>query len=242
MRGLFQGVAAFAAGLRDLLVVPALRRILWRMLGVLFAVMLLVSLGAFWLADALMAQFIPSGDAWYVPVLEWLVWLFAMLASIIAGILSYMTLASVVAASWLDALCARIDGGRAREEGWWRQTFDSLANITMPLLQFVPYAVVSVLAMLVPVVGTVVASALWSYAGVRLLAFEVMDVPATRRGLRWAARREEWRRHRMFYLGLCGVASAALMVPVLNLLVLPAAVVGLARHGLLTAESARSPQ
>lgn len=240
MRGFLQGIAAFVLGLRDLLMRAELRRVLWRMLGVLFAVMLLVSVGAFWLADALMAQFVPSGDAWYVPVLEWLVWLFSLLASIVAGVVSYMTLASVIAASWLDALCARIDRDTEAQTPWWRQTMNSMASIAMPLLHFLPFAAVSAVALLIPLAGSVIASVLWGYAGVRLLAFEVMDVPASRRGLRWRERRREWRAHRAFYLGLCGTASLALLLPVVNLLVLPACVVGLARHWSLMGELAPS--
>ncbi len=235
---MFQGMLAYIGGLKMLLAEAHLRSVLWQMIGVLLLLMLLLSAGSFWLSSTLMEQFIPAGDAWYVSVLEWLVWLFSTLMALVVGALSYMTLASVIAAGWLDTLSARTDGRAETGEAgaWWQQAARSLGNIVMPLLQFLPYALGSLLLLLIPVIGTALASALWAYAGLRLLGFEIMDAPASRRGWGWEQRKQELQQHRWFYIGFCGIAALMLMVPVLNLLVLPAAVVGLSRHYMLRDE------
>ncbi len=235
---MIQGMFAYIGGLKMLLAESRLRSVLWQMIGVLLVLMLLLSAGAFWLSSTLMEQFIPTGDAWYITVLDWLVWLFSTLMAIVVGVLSYMTLASVIAAGWLDTLSARADGRKETEGagGWWQQAGRSLGNIVMPLLQFLPYALGSLLLLLVPVIGAALASVLWAYAGLRLLGFEIMDAPASRRGWDWSQRKQELQQHRWFYIGFCGIAALMLMIPLLNLLVLPAAVVGLSRHYILRDE------
>lgn len=165
-----QGVLAYIAGLKMLLAESRLRSVLWQMIGVLLLLMLLLSSGSFWLSSTLMAQFIPSGDGWYIPLLEWLVWLFSILMALVVGILSYMTLATVIASAWLETLSSRTDGREEAAQGTWlQQTLRSLGNIMIPLLQFLPYALISLLLLLVPVIGAALASVLWAYAGLRLL-------------------------------------------------------------------------
>jgi len=231
---MISGAMWMLRGLRDLLVEPALRAILWRMLALLAGLMLVLSIGVYELAQHLAERFIPTGDAWYVPVLAWLSWLFSLILALAVGLVSYVMLGSVVASPWLDALCARVEKGAvtASRQRWWQVVLASLGNAVMPLLGFVPYAALSLLLLLVPVYGAVLASIVWGYAGIRLLAYEFMDAPASRRGLGWSQRKRQMDQNRWFFLGFAGLASALLLVPLLNLLVLPAAVVGLSRFWL----------
>jgi len=228
---MISGMAAFFFGLRALLVEPSLRSVVWRMTALLIALMLASGIGAFLLADWLGARFVPTGDAWYVHALAALVELFAALLAIAVGVVAFMTLGSVAASPWLEDLAAR--AGLSRRGGtraWWASVAGSLVTSLMPLLRFIPLALLAGLLLPLPAIGTLLAGFVWGYGGLGLLAYEFMDAPAAVRGLGWRQRREEMARARWFYLGLAGAASLWMLVPVLNLLTLPAAVVAVARR------------
>ena len=229
---LIRGIGCLIEGFRLLLGEAELRSIMWKMLLLLAALMLLLGVGVYELASSLAERFIPTGDAWYVGILAWLSWLFSLLLALVVGVVSYVVLGSVVSAPWLDVLAEKVERGAVsnRHESWGRLVLASISNSLMPLLHFIPYALLAVLLLLVPIVGTTVAGMVWAYAGIKLLAFEFMDTPASRRGWRWAERKSALDSNRLFYLGFAGLASFMLVIPVLNLLVLPAAVVGLSRH------------
>jgi len=229
-----RGVFCLLDGMRLLFGRAELRAVVWRMLGLLIIMLLLLGVGVFWLSDAIMERFMPTGDAWYVDILAWLLWLFSFVLACGVAIVSYVTLGTIAAAPWLDGLCERVErisGVQAPvpASAAWRSILASMHNAVMPLATFVPRAVLAGLLLLVPVYGTVLAGCVWAWAGLRLVAFELMDAPASRRGWAWKERRDEWERRKWFYLGLAGTASLFMLVPVLNLFVLPAAAVGLCR-------------
>jgi len=213
---------------------PELRAVVWRMLGLLVVMLLLLGVGVFWLSGAIVERFIPTGDAWYVDIMAWLLRLFAFVLACGVAIVSYVTLGAIAVSPWLDDLCVRVERISGVQTPvpasvWWRSVLASLRNAVMPLMAFVPRALLAGLFLLVPVYGTILAGCIWAWAGLRLVAFELMDAPASRRGWTWEQRRDAWEQRKWFYLGLAGTASLAMLVPVLNLFVLPAAVVGLYR-------------
>jgi len=221
-------------GMRLLFGRAELRAVLWRMLSLLVVLLLILTVSVFWMSGAIAERFIPTGDAWYVDILAWLLWLFAFVLACGVGIVSFVMLASIAAAPWLDGLCMRVERitcgeARAPELVWWKSVLASVRNALMPLAAFVPKAVLALALLLVPVYGTVLSSLVWAYAGLRLIAFGFMDAPASRRGWKWEQRRNELNDRKWFYLGLSGLASLFMLVPVLNLFVLPAAVVGISR-------------
>lgn len=245
MPTVLKGALSLLGGLRLLLARAELRAVLWRMLGLLVLMLLLLMAGTFWLAVTLAEMFMPTGDAWYVDALAWLVWLFALILSLGAGIVGFVTLGSIAAAPWLDALCVRVErlAGKALNEPdqpWWKLVAASMWNAFIPLLNFLPWALLALLLLLVPVIGTVAAGVIWAYAGLRLLSFEFMDAPAARRDWQWKERKSELAQNKWFYLGFSGIASLLLVVPILNLFVLPAAVVGLAKRMLESRQESES--
>ncbi len=239
---MIRGVTGFFAGLRALVFEPELRAVLWRMMALLVGLMLAAGLGTFWLADWLGAQFVPAGEAWYVQALAALVEVFALVLSLVVGVVAFVIFGSVAAAPWLEDL-ARSAGlaSRGGARPWWASVAGSLATSLMPLVRFVPYALLAGLLLLLPVIGTMLAGLVWGYGGLGLLAYEFMDAPAAVRSMGWRERREEMARARWFYLGLAGAASLWMLVPVLNLLTLPAAVVAVARRWSREQETTEGP-
>ena len=228
---MLQGAMTFIRGMQELLARAELRSVLWRMMGLLFVLMLLLSGGTFWLIDYVANLWIPEGDAWYWQILSWLVWLMAFVLAVLCGIVSFVALGSAAVAPWLDLLARRVEqrvGSELAEQnsGWMQLVLQSLVNSVRPLFGLVLWGVAALLFFWLPPVAT----ALWAYGGVRFLSFELMDTPASRRNWNYVERKTQLNEKRWFYIGFSGLATLLLMVPIVNLLVIPAAVVGLSRH------------
>jgi CysZ protein len=225
------GALALLAGMRLLFSKPELRTVLWRMIALLFVLMILLSSGVFWLADYMAGLWIPDGDAWYWRLLSWLAWLFAVLLAVVSGIVAYVALGSAVAAPWLDTLAVRTEMicGQASEKnqaGWLQQVLQSLVNSVRPFLGLLVWATAALLCFWLPPLAT----AIWTYGGIRFLSFELIDTAASRRGWNFTQRKQVLNEMRWFYFGFSGLATVLLLIPVLNLFVIPAAVVGLSQH------------
>jgi len=225
------GAGAFLAGMTLLFEKSELRAVLWRMIALLFVLILMLSGGVFWLADYIAMLWIPDGDSWYWQLLSWLVWLLAIILAMVSGIIAYVALGSAVAAPWLDTLAVRTERiyGRQSEENraaWLQQTVQSLMNSVRPFIGLLAWAVAALLCFWLPPL----AMAIWVYGGIRLLSFELIDTAASRSGWNFARRKQALNDNRWFYFGFSGLATALLLVPVVNLFVIPAAVVGLSRH------------
>lgn len=230
---MIRGALALLTGFRLLMGQPGLRAVLWRMIALQLVLAVLVASGSLFVLNWLIDTYVPQADAWYWQALAWIVELFAWLLTMAVAIVAFVTLGSIAAAPWLDLLCLRVERLRGVEVGdsdqpMWKMILASMANAVMPLLQFLPWAFLALVLLFIPVVGTAAASLIWGYAGIRLLDFEFMDAPASRRDWDWKQRQAELDGHRWFYIGYGGLALGLLVVPVLNFLVLPAAVAGLA--------------
>ncbi|MCF7822201.1 MAG: EI24 domain-containing protein [Mariprofundaceae bacterium] len=229
---MFKGAWALVKGISLLLSRAELRAVLWRMILLLLVLFAGLTWGVFELSTAIGERFIPTGDAWYIDFLAWLLSLFAMLLALVIGIVSFVTLGSIAVAPWLDELYVRVGrlyGAQLKQRvlPWWKSVGNSMWNSVMPLATFIPMAALAAVFLLVPIYGTIVATVVWSYASLKLLSFEFMDTPATFSGWKWPQRKAQVEGNRWFYMGFSGLAMFLLVIPGLNLFVLPAAVVAL---------------
>jgi len=231
---MIKGAASLLLGIRMLLNEAGLRAVLWRMIFLLVVLMLLLTGGVYWLAGYVAAMWLPEGDAWYWQLVSWFVWLLTILLALVSGVVSYSILASAVAAPWLDELAARTEAlagiqVSGIEASWHLQILHSLANSIRPLAGLLGMGFIALPCLLIPLLGHFLAVGIWSYAGIRFLNFELMDAPASRRGWDFAARKSEQNARRFYYIGFGAMAMALMLVPVVNLLVVPAGVVALSR-------------
>jgi len=229
------GARALLQGTHLLLTNPQLRSVLWRIIAVLTLLFLLVVGGVFWLSDALVQQWIVAGDAWYWRLLGWLAWVCALMLSLLAGVVAFVTFGSALVAPWLDQLAQRaaVIHGQVlpnQQQGWVALCTQSLGNSLRPLLGLLVAGLAALLLWWIPMVGQIAAPVVWGYASMRYLCFELMDTHASRFAMDYPSRLAQWRQYRGFWLVFSATATLLLMVPLLNLLVLPAAVVGLATY------------
>jgi len=229
---MIDGALNLLSGMQLLIAQRTLRTVLWRILALLFVLMLILTGGVFWLAEYLAHLWLPSGDAWYWQVLSWVVWLLSVVLALLIGAVGFTALASVAAAPWLDELVVRTEsligkGMDTHPVSWWQQVMHSLMNSIRPLSGLFIWGCVALVLFFIPLMGPVAATVVWAYASIRFLNYELMDPVASRKGWGFKRRQQELGQHRFFYLGFGGMALALMLVPVLNLFVLPAAAVGL---------------
>ena len=230
---MINGAASLFGGFSKLLGEAALRSVLWRIVLLLFVLMLAVGAGVYGLAEHLAGLWLPAGDAWYWQALSWLVWLLAVLLALFTGAVSFTVLGSVAVAPWLDILAARAEALHAGvplsdpDGGWLRPVVQGLANAVRPLVGLLLMGLLALAVIWLPLVGQVAAMLIWGYAGIRFLNFELLDVPASRRGWDFSRRKAALAGQPLFWFGFGGFAMALMLLPLINLLVLPAAVVAL---------------
>jgi len=229
---MFKGAWALVKGFSLLLGKAELRAVLWRMILLQFVLFILLMIGVYdlsiWLAELLR----PSGDAWYVDFYNWLLSFVAILLALAVGIVSFVALGSIAVAPWLDQLyvrVARLNGVQLKQclQPWWKSIANSLWNSVMPILTFIPLAALAALFLLVPFYGMIASTVVWTYGGLKLLSYEFMDTPASFQGWKWLQRKEQFEENRWYYMGFAGLAMLLLVIPGINLFVLPAAVVAL---------------
>jgi len=231
---MFQGVFTFLSGIHLLLTTASLRSILWKMLGLLTCLMVILFIGVFFLFDVMMQDWLPEGQAWYWQILSWIFWTVSIVLAVLTGIVGFTAVASAAVAPWLDALAVRTERlhGIDRPENtgtWWQQCSTSLMHSIRPISILMLWGALALVLNLIPVLGQIAASVIWVYASIHFLCFELMDTTATRQGWNFAQRKAQLKEKRMFWLTFGGLAMLCMVIPLLNILVIPAAVVGLSQ-------------
>jgi len=230
---MIRGVFDFFAGYQWLISKAELRRVLWQMIGLLVVLMLLLIFGVYQFADWLTAYWLPEGDAWYWDMLRWLAHVLAGILAMLLGVVSFTALGSIAAAPWLDSLVARtarLHGVDAPENstGWLQQSGAAMVHAIRPLAGLLIMGVLALSVVWIPVLGQLAATVLWSIASIRFLNYTLIDTQATRQNLNFSVRRQLFKHSPWYWLGFGGMATLLMFVPLLNVLVIPAAVVAIA--------------
>lgn len=216
-------VGCLLRGLK-LLAHPGLRHFVWIPLLVN---MVLYSLGA-WLGahyfTALLNSLIPAWLEW----LRWLLWpLFALLLFGIA-FFSFTVVANLLASPFYGVLAEKVEqtlgstpSQTHRSPGAWAEFSAALQRIGYFGLRALPIVALS----LIPGVNAL-APFLWMAFGAWSLALEYLAYPLEARGHSFSQQRELLKVRRLDALSFGGAISLGLAVPLLNILIPPAAVVG----------------
>ncbi len=212
----------FAQGLK-LLAKPELRSFLVMPL----VINLLIYLGAFvlgiyYIAD-LIQQFIPSWLDW----LTWLLWPLFFISFLITGFFTFTLLANLIASPFYGRLSAKslslISGEEVqiKEQPLPRVLFAELKRLGYLLTRALPL----LLIFIIPVVN-LIAPLLWALFGAWGAVLEFMAYPLENEGLLFSEQRKVIKNSRFGALSFGGLVMLGLTLPVLNILVPPAAVIG----------------
>jgi CysZ protein len=225
------GPGYLAAGLR-LILRPGLRLFVLLPLTVnLLLFVALVSLAiqqfGFWV-DALM----PTLPEW-LAFLEYLLWpLFVALVLLII-FFSFTLLANLIAAPFNGFLAEKVEAVVRGEDSSppfsWAELLAmiprTLGRELRKLAYFLPRALGLLVLSLIPGLN-LVAAPLWLLFGIWMMAVQYIDYPADNHKMSWDGMLAWLREKRWQSLGFGAATYAALLVPGLNILLMPAAVAG----------------
>lgn len=192
--------------------------------------------GGIWLAasqlqrlDQAVQGWLPNWLAW----LHWLLWLLFVLTVLVVIFYAFSLVANLIAAPFNGLLAERVekmikpDGGiqPPPAEASWRELLFSPLTELRKLLYFIAWAIPVIVVSFVPV-ANVAAPVLWVVSTSWMLALEYADYPLGNRGVNPQAQRRLLRQHLPLALGFGGMTLLLTLIPGLNLLVMPAAVIG----------------
>lgn len=225
------GAGYFFKGL-GLITLPGIRRFVILPLLVNFILMAGFIMAVFsrldsWITDWL--SYLPSWLAW----LSYLLW--PLLAGAIIMLCSYFfsTIANWIAAPFNGLLAehleARLTGNRAPDQGLIDIVKDLpriLAREWSKLCYFLPRALGLLLLMWVPLIGQTIGPLLWFVFTAWMLSIQYCDYPFDNHRIHFVTMRENLGQHKALSLSFGLIVMLFTMVPILNLLVMPAAVCG----------------
>lgn len=201
------------------------------------AINVVLIVGLLWLFGSQWAIWL---DAWLAGLPGWLAWLEAVLwwlgflLAILLFCYAFTLLANLVAGPFNGLLSARVERhltGREPETGLtlWGEIADGAVGEIKRLSYYLGRALllglVSLVLMAIPGLGALVPP-LWFAFGAYMLAFEYLDAPMGNRGLPFPVKRRKLGERRWLNLGFGGAVTLVTALPLVNLVVMPAAVAG----------------
>ncbi|PPK75664.1 CysZ protein [Methylobacter tundripaludum] len=200
--------------LRKFIIIPMLINV------VLYSAAL--TLGYFYISD-LIDQFIPGWLHW----LSWVLWPLFFISFFIAGFFTFTVLANLLAAPFYGKLSAKT---LAMVSGQTLATAEQpLPKVLIAEAKRIGYLGTRALPLLIlsiiPGIN-VIAPFLWALFGAWGMALEYLAYPLENQGVLFSEQKELVKSVRLGALSFGGLAVLGLTVPVLNIIVAPAAVIG----------------
>ncbi|RRJ85370.1 sulfate transporter CysZ [Aestuariirhabdus litorea] len=238
MLDLARGGSAFLAGfglltrpgLRGFVVVPLLINI------VLFSLLIYVASDQFstWVQRAL--DWLPE----WLSFLDWLMWPLFALTIVVILFFSFTIVANLIAAPFnglLSEVCERQLRAELGEPGQeipfsWKELGlmvpRTLAREVTKLLYFAPRALLLLIISWIPLLN-LAAPLLWALFGAWTMAIQYIDYAADNNRMTFKEMLLALKRRRLLCLGFGGCVSLLMLIPLINLLIMPAAVTGATR-------------
>ena len=221
-------IAGAAYLLRGFAMLPrrGLRRYVLVPLGINSALLILAVYAATSVFSGFMERTLPGWLSW----LEWLLWPLFALTFLVIVFFTFSMVANLVAAPFHSLLAAEVErmaSGRAPQTSHslvteaGRTLCSEVQKLAYTLLRGGPL----LLLMLVPGLGLLV-TPLWLIFSAWMQSLQYADYPMGNHGMSFVDQRRVHARRRLLSLGFGGAVTAAMLVPVVNLLVMPAAVAG----------------
>jgi len=231
IRDFAAGAGYFTRGL-SLINRPGIRR--YAAIPVLIALVVLgalVGVGAGYFGS-LLDWLLPSGDSWWSGLLRTIVWPLFAVAALLVLYFSFTVLANLVGAPFNGLLSEKVEAklrGAGADSGSLASALadviPSMLNELRKLLYYLLWAVPLLLLFLIPG-AQFVAAVLWAVFSAWMLAVEYGAYPMDNHRIRFAKARAALAQRRMLALGFGTAVMAAMLIPLLNVVVMPAAVAG----------------
>ena len=177
--------------------------------------------------DTMIASF-PQWLQW----LDWLIYLILSAAMILFTFFTFTIIANFISApfnSYLsEAVICKVSGREPLETDW-ADLFTSIGpSIKEEIVKFtytITRSIPFLLLLLIPGVNFI-ASVVWLVFSAWMLALQYTDYPFANHQIRFKEQREKLKERRWLGLGFGGAVMLGTMIPIVNLFVVPSAVVG----------------
>ncbi len=213
---LFKGLNLLTSPeLRKFIIIPVLINMALYSVG--------LTLGYFYISD-LIERFIPDWLHW----LSWVLWPLFFISFFIAGFFTFTVLANLLAAPFYGKLSAKtlaiVSGGQAlaaAEQPLPKVLIAEARRIGYLATRALPLLIVSI----IPGIN-VLAPLLWALFGAWGMALEYLAYPLENQGVLFSEQKDLVKSIRLGALSFGGLAVLGLTIPVLNIIIAPAAVIG----------------
>lgn len=208
-------------GLRKFILVPLIVNVLLFVTAIVFGVEYFQSF-----LDWLIAK-TPDWLDWLISAL----WLVFVLGALLVVFYTFTLVANFISAPFNGFLSAAVEAhvkGQAPQESSgsvWKEVVASLGQEGRKLWYLASRAMPLLILFLIPGIN-LAAPFVWLAFGAWLLALEYADFPMGNHSIRWAGVRERLKQRRLTALGFGGMVLVATAIPVVNFIVVPAAVIG----------------
>jgi len=225
------GAGYFLRGLK-LITQPGLRRFV----AIPLAINLLLFGGLTWFGasqfETLLNSIMPELPDW-LQWAKWLFWLLFGISALLVLFFAFSLLANIVAAPFNGLLAEAVEihltGEQLDGDSGWKKMLAELVPTFIDelrkLLYLLAWTVPFLILFLIPGIN-IIAPFAWFAFMAWMLVLEYADYPMGNHGLRADEQKLCLRKKRLLSLGFGGTVSVATMIPVLNFLVMPAAVAG----------------
>lgn len=210
------------AGLRGFVAIPLLIN------SGLFGLGIWWSWGQFARLDQAARDWLPDWLAW----LHWLLWPLFVLTVLVVVFYAFSVVANLIAAPFNGLLAERVEklanpAGAARPTPGpaWQEVVLSPLTEVRKLLYFIGWAIPLLILSFLPAIN-VAAPVLWALFAAWMLALEYADYPLGNRGLKFRDQRRLLRQRWPLALGFGGMTLLLTLIPLVNFVAMPAAVIG----------------
>ena len=209
-------------GLRRFVLIPLLVNVL------VFSFLAWLAIGQF---DVWMEALLPVGDSWWLILIRGVLWVLIVVLILLVMYLSFTLVANVIAAPFNSLLAQKVELLLGETEqtmldaGFLVGAFTAILGELRKFGYFLVLAIPLLILFVIPLIN-MIAPLLWFIFISWMLALEYLAYPMENQGLSFLQTREYLRRHRALGLGFGMAVTVAMLVPLINFLVMPAAVAG----------------
>ncbi|MEM9243019.1 MAG: sulfate transporter CysZ [Pseudomonadota bacterium] len=210
---------------------PGLKRFVYIPMAInLFIYILFIALANHYIHKfvAWIDHFLPSWLQW----LNWLLWPFFILMGLVILLYSFGIIASLVTAPFNSFLAEKVEyvatGNKPNSTPWsaiFKETWRVIEREIRKLLYYLPRVIILFVISFIPVIN-LISSLLWLWLAAWMMAVQYLDYPFDNHHVSFADMMKRLRANYFSNLGFGVAVLFALIIPIFNIVIIPAAVAG----------------
>lgn len=212
--------------IKSYVIIPLMINILFFSIGIYF--------GFTYFAET-MEKFLDTSDMWFwvaaiVDFIKPVLYLIFGMALLVLIFYTFSIMANIVAAPFNSLLAEAtekyLSGKKMQDSGGWKSILKDIIPTIMMELQKLIYMIIwsipfLILLFAIPIIGPII----WFLFTAWIMSLQYMDYPMSNHKLKFSQQRDLQKKNRLFSLGFGGVTMGASMIPFVNFIVMPTAVV-----------------